>query len=124
MTLIIKMKTKVFLLLKRCSAAKNLEKTEENVFIAAVCGEKGVNFLNGNGEEKVFKVQSAPAAGSAAEAAHSSADAQSEEKGSNEYVVNVNGKEYRVKMDGQKAIVNDELIDVDIKAIKKLKRKR
>ena len=56
------------------------------------------------------------AAGSAA------GSAKPEEKGSNEYVVNVNGKEYRVKMDGQKAIVNDELIEVDIKAIKKAEK--
>ncbi len=96
--------------------SENLEETDENLFIAAVCGEKGVNFLNGKGEEKVFKVVGIPAAGSAAE------EVQPEDKGSNEYVVNVNGTEYRIKMDGQKAIVNDELIDVDIKAIKKAEK--
>ena len=91
--------------------SENLDKTDENLFIAAICSEKGVNFLKGNGEDKVFKVVAPPAAGSGAAAV------QPVKQGSNEYVVNVNGKEFRVKMDGDKAIVNDELIPVDIKEL-------
>ena len=97
---------------------ENLDRTDENVFIAAICGEKGITFLKGNGEEKVFKVVGTPSVPGASE------DVSPAEKGSNEYVVNVNGKEYRVRMDGQKAIVNDELIDVDIKEIARAEKKK
>ena len=101
---------------RKMLSSEDLEKTDENTFIAAICTDKGINFLKGNGEEKVFKVVGTSAA------AGGEGKAAPEEKGSSEYVVNVNGKEYRVKMDGQKAIVNDELIEVDIKAIKKAEK--
>lgn len=103
---------------KELLGRENLDRTDENIFIAAICGEKGITFLKGNGEEKVFKVVGTPSVPGASE------DVSPAEKGSNEYVVNVNGKEYRVRMDGQKAIVNDELIDVDIKEIARAEKKK
>jgi len=103
---------------------ENLDMSDENQFIAAICGEKGINFLKGNGEEKVFKVVIPPAASAAPADSAEDTVQSAEEKGSNEYVVNVNGNEYRVRMDGQNAIVNDELIEVDIKALKKAEKKK
>ncbi len=45
--------------------AENLETTEENIFIAAACGERGIKFLKGEGEVNVRKLSNIqePAAG-------------------------------------------------------------
>ena len=90
-------------------SGENLPVTDENLFITAICSDKGINFLKGNGEEKVFKA--VPVSGSVAETAPKKPES------SNEFVVTVNGKEYRVKMEGDKALVNDELVNFDIKEL-------
>ena len=75
----------------------NLEESEENIFIAASCKEKGILYLTGkakvNGVRKVEKEapKSAPAA---------------KKNTSGEYTVTVNGTAYVVKLDGANAIVN------------------
>src|SRR5574344_449158 len=75
----------------------NLEESEENIFIAASCKEKGILYLTGkakvNGVRKVEKEapKSAPAA---------------KKNTSGEYTVTVNGTAYGVKLDGANAIVN------------------
>ncbi len=75
----------------------NLEESEENIFIAASCKEKGILYLTGkakvNGVRKVEKEapKSAPAA---------------KKNTSGEYTVTVNGTAYGVKLDGDNAIVN------------------
>ena len=69
----------------------NIEVTEENIFIAASCKEKGILFLTG--KSKVNGVRKADPAEEAA-------------KKSGEYTVKVNGKAYGVKLGKTSATVN------------------
>lgn len=79
----------------------NLEETEENIFIAAACKEKGILFLEGKGTIGVRKCE---------QTAESSSDA------SNSYTVTINGKKYAVALEGDKATVNGKLYDFMIKS--------
>ncbi len=69
----------------------NIEVTEENIFIAASCKEKGILFLTG--KSKVNGVRKADPAEEAA-------------KKAGEYTVTVNGKAYGVKLGKTSATVN------------------
>jgi len=75
--------------------------SDENIFIAAACQDKGILFLKGdakvNGVRKGAKA--AAASGDAAEG---------------EYTVSVNGKKYGVKLEGDKAVVNGKSYDIDV----------
>ena len=88
----------------RLSAA-GLPVTDENLFIAAACKDgnvdKGVDFLLGKGTVSVNKTAGKPAAVSS---------------DSNEYTVTVNGKKYAVAFNGDKATVNGQAYDFDVKA--------
>ena len=78
-----------------------LEETEENIFIAAACKEKGILFLQGKATIGVRKNE------------------KSEEKSefsSNGYTVTVNGKKYAVALEGEKATVNGKLYDFSVKS--------
>ncbi len=79
----------------------SLETTDENIFIAAACREKGISFLKGEGEFSVRKNSGG-------------SSAVSSSKG--EYTVTVNGKSYAVKLDGTSAIVNGKPFDTTVKA--------
>ena len=72
--------------------------TEENVFIAAACKDKGILYLTGkahvNGVRKVSEEQKKEAAAPAAK------------KGNGEYTVTVNGAAYAVKLEKDSATVN------------------
>ncbi len=94
--------------------SEKLPITEENLFITAICGDKGINFLKRKGEVKVFKAESkiVPAS-SAASAGSSAGNVRKSSKG--EFVVTVNGKEYKIRMDGQKAMINNEVVNFNIK---------
>ena len=76
-----------------------LEKTEENIFIAASCKEKGILYLTGkakvNGVRKVDKT---------AEAKKETKEAKKNTSG--EYTVTVNGTAYAVKLSDNAAVVN------------------
>jgi len=75
--------------------------TDENLFIAAACkdanADKGIDFLLGKGKVLVNKGQK-----------------QASNNYKNGATVTVNGKEYAVKIDGNKAIVNGKSYDVSI----------
>jgi pyruvate carboxylase subunit B len=77
--------------------AENLETTDENIFIASTCLEKGIAFLKGDGEFNVRKISDTPVA-----------------SGSGEYTVSVNGKSYGVKLSGDNAVVNGKKYDTEI----------
>ena len=85
--------------------AAGLPVTDENLFIAAACKDgnvdKGVDFLLGKGTVSVNKTAEKPAAVSS---------------DSNEYTVTVNGKKYAVAFNGDKATVNGQAYDFDVKA--------
>lgn len=73
---------------------------EENIFIAAACLDKGIQFLKGEAKANVRKNMEAAAPAAAAEGV----------------TVTVNGRAYGVKIDGGKATVNGLTYDIDIKA--------
>ena len=82
--------------------AAGLPITDENLFIAAACKDanvdKGIDFLLGKGKVLVNKGQKTT----------------SNNNYKNGATVTVNGKEYAVKIDGDKAIVNGKSYDVSI----------
>ncbi len=82
----------------------NLEETEENLFIAAACKEKGITFLKGEATTNVRKNISNPDT------------ACSDSEKSDSYTVKVNDKVYCVKFDGGKAVVNNKTYDVSMTA--------
>ena len=85
--------------------AAGLEVTDENLFIAAACKDgnvdKGIDFLLGKGVVSVNKSANKPAATSNV----GKADA---------YTVKVNGKDYAVKFENGKAVVNGKTYDVAV----------
>ena len=76
----------------------NLPESEENIFIAASCKEKGILYLTGKAKVNgVRKNVEAPKAATAPAAAKNA---------SGEYTVTINGKAYGVKISGNAAVVN------------------
>jgi pyruvate carboxylase subunit B len=67
-----------------------LPETEENIFIAATCREKGIRFLKGEAKTNIRKISKA----------------KTESPASNGFTVTVHGKKYGVILEGDKAIVN------------------
>ncbi len=88
---------------KKMLEEAGLEQSEENIFIAAACKEKGIAFLKGEGTCGVRKNEEC------------TKPAESVEK-SDAYTVNVNGKSYNVKFNGDKATVNGQTYDFSLKA--------
>ena len=84
----------------------NLDTSEENIFIAASCGDKGIQFLKGemkvNGVRKVSK-EPVPAAASASGGGMP-----------NTLKVSVDGKTHTVTFDGDKATLNGKTYDVSV----------
>ena len=76
--------------------------SDENVFIAAACKEKGILFLEGKATLGIRKneVSCEPKVQSSA----------------NGYTVTINGKKYAVALEGKKATVNGKLYDFDVKS--------
>jgi len=81
----------------------DLPVTDENIFITATCGEKGINYLLGKGTIGVRK-NLPESAGTEVEAA---------EEG---YTVTVDSNRYGVRFSGDKAIVNGKHYDIRIEA--------
>ncbi len=75
--------------------------SDENIFIAAACQDKGIMFLKGEAKVNIRKD---------AKKAAASGGATSTEG----YTVTVNGKAYGVKLDGDKATVNGTSYDISI----------
>jgi pyruvate carboxylase subunit B len=80
---------------------ENLPETDENIFIAAACKEKGIQYLKGEARTNVRKVEK-----KSEQAPSSSADG---------YTVTVNNKPYAVKLEGTKAVVNGVSYDISVK---------
>ncbi len=77
---------------------RGFEKTDENTFIVAALGEKGLKFLEGDRpigvRKKAAEVASKPAAAAP-----------------DSYRVTVNGRSYSVKMDGDRAVIDGRSYD-------------
>jgi pyruvate carboxylase subunit B len=86
---------------KKMLTDKNLPVTDENLFIAAACQEKGILFLEGKSPLGIRKNAPAKPAGAA--------DAKPAG-----YTVTVNGKPYAVELKGEKALVNGKEYAVSV----------
>jgi pyruvate carboxylase subunit B len=86
---------------KKILKAEGIEETDENVFIVAACKDKGIKFLKGKGEVGVRKIkkESPKAAASA---------------GSGNYDVTVNGKTFKVAIDGDTVTLNGKSLKVNL----------
>ncbi len=82
--------------------AEKLPITEENIFIAASCKEKGILYLTGNARVNGVRLKSkekkAPAKG-----------------GGDDYTITVNNSTYAVQLKGSQALVNGVAYNIDIK---------
>ncbi len=85
--------------------------TDENIFIAASCAEKGIAFLQGKGTVGVRKESAEKKTEAAAPAAAPTAATKS-----NAFTITLNGKSYDVKIDGSQAVVNGQSFTFDAKA--------
>ena len=74
-----------------------IEKTDENLFIVAACGQKGVAFLKGEAKVMIRKNNSAK---------------------DGKYLVSVNGNKYHVSVDGNEISVNGTTYNVELEADK------
>lgn len=96
---------------KGISAAKKMLEdagvsvTDENIFIAACCAEKGIAFLKGQGTIGVRKIS---AEQKKVETAKTATKADS-------YTISLNGKAYDVKLNGNQAIVNGQTYNFEAK---------
>ena len=75
-------------------AAAGLPVTDENIFIAATCGEKGIAFLKGEARENIRKIKT------------------DKDRG---YTVTVDGDTYSVTLDGNTALVNGRQYSIGIR---------
>ncbi|MFC1467669.1 biotin/lipoyl-containing protein [Verrucomicrobiota bacterium] len=85
---------------KKMLQAAALEETEENIFIAATCKEKGIAYLKGEAKIGVRK---------------NVAKTEKPAEDPNGYTVSVNGKKYSVVIKGSEATVNGKSYKVGVK---------
>ena len=99
---------------RRQLEAAGIEATDENIFVAATCGEKGIAFLKGEGEVGVRKLgdEVAPAAPPAPPPG--ATPAEPVDTGPAAYTVTVNGRTHSVVVDEATVRVDDRQYDVDI----------
>jgi len=81
--------------------AENLPETEENIFIAASCKEKGILYLTGKAKVNGVRLKSQEKAAEPAPAAAPVAKSPV-----NDYTVQVNNNTYAVQLKGTQAVVN------------------
>lgn len=88
---------------KKVLSSDGLEHSDENIFIVATCGEKGLAFLRGEAELGVRKNRPREEAEPVAESAKEGA-----------FQLNVSGLNYQVSVDGDKVTVNGREYDVSV----------
>lgn len=88
--------------------SSGIEETEENIFIVATCKDKGLKFLKGEAELGIRKI-------SKDNVPEVVAKDDGHYKKSSDYIVTVNGKDYSISIEGNKAIINDKSYQVDIR---------
>ena len=90
----------------------DLPVTDENIFIAAACKEKGIRFLQGEAEVGVRKIDRAAEAAAASTAAASPTAASPSEPA--EYTVTVNGEDIFMAFEGNMVTVDGKVYRVGI----------
>lgn len=88
---------------------EGLELTDENIFIAAACKEKGIRFLKGEAEVGVRKIDKESKAAA-------TAPAVTGKRTPSEYTVTVDGKDYFMAFEGNMATINGKAFRVGIKS--------
>jgi pyruvate carboxylase subunit B len=83
----------------------NLPTTDENIFIVASCGDKGISYLQGKATIGVRKNEAETKVAEAPAAAKKAVDG---------YTVTVAGKTYAVKLDGNTAVVNGKAYPISV----------
>jgi len=99
--------------------AAGLAETDENIFIAAACKDKGIAFLKGEATVGVRLIDKSAAAGAGAlqgADAVQGTGAATPAADSGKYVVSVNGRDYRLAIAGDRATVNGVAYQVALKA--------
>jgi pyruvate carboxylase subunit B len=90
---------------KKMLTDADLPVTDENIFIAAACREKGITYLQGSAKTNVRKIseqqEEAPAAASSRPPV-------------TDYTVTINGTQYNVHLENNQAIVNGLAYDVQV----------
>jgi pyruvate carboxylase subunit B len=86
----------------------NLPVTDENIFIAAACKEKGIRFLQGNAEVGVRKIEKTPAPSPSLPPAAKSGEPA-------EFIVPVNGEDIFMAFEGNMVTVDGKVYHVGIK---------
>ncbi len=89
---------------KMLSDAGITDMSDENIFIAAACKEKGIAYLKGEATIGVRKISKKADNGTAPTAGG----------GDGGYTVSVNGKKYEVVVEGGKATVNGKSYDINV----------
>ncbi|QDU37129.1 2-oxoglutarate carboxylase large subunit [Maioricimonas rarisocia] len=85
---------------------ENLEESDENLFIVATCGEKGIRFLKGHGEIGVRKIDRAESEPPPEETPAEEAPVA--------YAVRVNGRSFQLQIEGNRVAVNGKSYEVDL----------
>ncbi len=91
---------------KKMLKEANLPITDENIFIAAACKEKGIIFLLGNAKTGVRKISE--------EKKKAAQEAPKPKSAAGEYTVTVGGNSYAVKLEKDKAVVNGNPYSISI----------
>lgn len=88
--------------------SSGIDETEENIFIVATCKDKGLKFLKGEAELGIRKISknSVPNVVTKDEGNHNKPS---------DYIVTVNGKDYPIRIEGDKAIINDKSYKIGIR---------
>jgi pyruvate carboxylase subunit B len=84
---------------KKMLEEAGLETTDENIFIAASCGDKGISFLKGEAKATVRKIEKKA----------------TKTTGAQNYSVSVNDKKYQVTIDGNNAKVSGKTYRFEVK---------
>ena len=95
---------------KKMLRENGLPLTDENIFIAATCKDKGIQFLKGEAKENVRKIEP-EVKKEAMPATPATASATTPQS----YDVTVNSRTYNVKLAGSKAVVNGVEYNVNVK---------
>ncbi|MHC1691427.1 MAG: biotin/lipoyl-containing protein [Sphaerochaetaceae bacterium] len=94
---------------------ENLPETEENIFIAASCKEKGILYLTGNAKVNGVRFISDQKKEDEAKALASAKAAAPATPAANAYTVTVNNNIYAVQLNGSQAVVNGVAYNLDVK---------
>jgi pyruvate carboxylase subunit B len=92
---------------KKLLQENSIEETEENIFIAATCKQKGVDFLLGKAEINGVRK-------GALTKTEEKAEAKAAPGGDGGYTVTVNGKEFAVEIEGDQATVNGKSYNIGV----------